>query len=715
MIEFLGTYFSELFPLENPIAIFLAVLLIILLAPMLMRRLHIPHIVGMILAGLLMGPYALNILPFDRSFDVFGKVGLFYIMFLAGLEIDLANLKKNMSKSIVFGLVSFALPMALGLATSTWLLHFGWTTALLLASMYASHTPVSFPIISRYGLSNRSAVNIAVGGTVVTVSLAMFILAGVDCYYQEADSASLWLGMAIKMLFALGIIFYVFPKLSRWFLKFYKDGILRFAFVLALAFLGAILTDFAGFQGVLGAFFTGLALNRQLPKLSSLMNRIEFVGNALFFPYFLISIGMMIDMRAFIQGWEGIFVSLVMVGTVLLGKWGAAKLTQAMYSMRSCEGQVLFGLTSGRAAVTLAVVMIGHEIIIGYTEQGEAIRLLNEYVFNGSVVMILISCLISSIATEQAARTMLLEGNDSMLSTHLASRLLIPVSNPKVIEHLVQLSVYIKDNQDELYALSVVEDNREADQKHSRNLLDMTAQYAASVETDFHQIMRFDADVATGIAHSIREYHISDVLLGLHRSTHWDDQGFEEKIRHITDSIHCNLFISRFDVSPSSLRRIVVFVPEKAEYELGFSSLVKRVYLLSRNIGCRIVLYGHPTTIQHVNRLREKANQPIHIEFNELHNWQNIPMLVDNVQDNHLALFVLSRKGGVSYSPLFEDLPKVMDKVFAGRSLCFFYPEHEQFVQNITSYSGPVDMPSFENEDTSFHFNYAQQHESVER
>ena len=676
--------------MTSPIAIFLVVLLIALLTPMLLRRLRIPHMVGMILAGMLVGPHVLNLIPFDRSIDVFGKVGLYYIMFLAGMEIDISSLRSNMGKGVTFGLLSFLFPALLGYVSSRFLLHYGVATSLLVASMFASHTLMAFPTVSRYGLGHRPVVSIAVGGTVLTVTLAILMLAGVECSFKDQDLNGLWLGMALKMLAALVLVFYAMPQLSRWFLRHYKDGVLQFVFVLAMAFASALLTEIAGFQGVLGAFFAGLALNQQVPKLSSLMNRVEFVGNALFFPYFLVSIGMMADLSAFAQSWEGWKVALIMTVAVLLGKMLAARSTQWLYGMRPSEGRLLFGLSSGRAAVTLAVVMIGFNIILGYNDAGQPIRLINEYVFNGSIVMILVCCLVSSMATERGARQMLLEGDHERQTGQEAANLLVPVSNPKAIGDLVQQAVYMRSPQDGLYMLSVVEDNRDMDRRQCSSLLDMAAQFAAATGVESHQVMRFDTDVAAGIRHAAREYHSAEVLMGIPAQMSW--QRHVDRLAFMVEHVRLNLFITRFQQAPGQLRRMMVILPEKAEYEQGFYPLMKRLYWMCRNMNAVPQIYAHPATLQQIRQMKRKYSVETDLVLNELHNWDHISLLAGNADADCLVVLALSRQGGVSYQPLFDSFPQEVEDVFPRRNIMLFYPEQPRFEQKITTYSGPLDV-----------------------
>ena len=153
------TILSATMPIvTDPVLIFFIVLVIILLAPILLNRLKIPHIIGMIVAGIAIGPYGIALLNRDASFEIFGQVGIIYLMFLAGIEIDMFHLKKNLRRGLGFGIYTFVIPMVLGTLTSVWLLGFNWLTSVLLASMYASHTLIAYPIVSRFGLTKSPAV-----------------------------------------------------------------------------------------------------------------------------------------------------------------------------------------------------------------------------------------------------------------------------------------------------------------------------------------------------------------------------------------------------------------------------------------------------------------------------------------------------------------------------------------------------------------------------
>ena len=423
-------------PITDPTWIFLLVLLIILFAPMLLNKLRIPHIIGMILAGLVIGEHGFNILARDSSFELFGKVGLYYIMFLAGLEMNMGDLKQNKGKALVLGVLAFVVPIVIGFVANVSLLKYGVLTSVLLASMYASHTLVAYPIVIRYGVSRHRSVVIAVGGTAVTDTLTLLVLAVVGGLFKGESGGLFWLWLVVKVIFLGSLIIWSFPRIGRWFFRRYDDNVMQFIFVLALVFLGAGLMEFVGMEGILGAFLAGLVLNRLIPHVSPLMNHLEFVGNALFIPYFLIGVGMLIDIHVIFGHGDALKVAGVMIVMALLGKWIACWLTQKIYGMSALERQSMYGLSTAQAAATLAAVLVGYGIIL---PNGE--RLLNEDVLNGTVLLILVTCVVSSFITERAARRIAMdEAHLEEDRSREPEKILISVANPDTIEDLMNLS-----------------------------------------------------------------------------------------------------------------------------------------------------------------------------------------------------------------------------------------------------------------------------------
>lgn len=679
------------FPVTDPIWIFFLVLIIILFAPMILGRLRIPHIIGMILAGVVVGKYGFNILERDSSFELFGKVGLYYIMFLAGLEMDMDDFKKNRTKGLVFGMFTFLIPMGLGIWSSMSMLNYGFLTSVLLASMYASHTLIAYPIISRYGLSRQRTVSITIGGTAVTVVLALMVLAVIGGMYKGEDVGGLfWVLLVAKVVLLFGLIIFLMPRISRWFFRTYEDAVMQFIFVLAMVFLGGGLMELVGMEGILGAFLAGLVLNRFVPHVSPLMNRLEFVGNALFIPYFLIGVGMIIDVRCLFTEGEALKVAVVMTVVATFSKWLAAWITQKIYGMKKVEGSLIFGLSNAQAAATLAAVLIGHGIIM---ENGE--RLLNDDVLNGTVVMILFTCIISSVVTERAARKMvtqenLMEGSEGKEQ----ERILIPVANPETIEGLVGMALMMRHpkQKESLVALSVINDNNTSETKEliGKRNLERTAMIAAAADASVKTVLRYDLNIAQGIIHTQKEYAVTDIVIGLHRKTNLMDSFFGTMTENLLKGTNRQIMIAKLLMPVNTLRRIVVAVPDKAEYEKGFLKWMTQLCRMGKQLGCRVHFFATEDTLKHLRALTEKQEANTFTEFSLLEEWDDLLLLTGQVNYDHLFVVVSSRKGSISYQTSFERLPSQISKYFANNSLLIVYPDQlGDDPQEIVSFSDP--------------------------
>ena len=679
------------FPVTDPTWIFFLVLIIILFAPMILGRLRIPHIIGMILAGVVVGKYGFNILERDSSFELFGKVGLYYIMFLAGLEMDMDDFKKNRTKGLIFGMFTFLIPMGLGIWSSMSMLNYGFLTSVLLASMYASHTLIAYPIISRYGLSRQRTVSITIGGTAVTVVLALMVLAVIGGMYKGEDVGGLfWVLLVAKVVLLFGLIIFLMPRISRWFFRTYEDAVMQFIFVLAMVFLGGGLMELVGMEGILGAFLAGLVLNRFVPHVSPLMNRLEFVGNALFIPYFLIGVGMIIDVRCLFTEGEALKVAVVMTVVATFSKWLAAWITQKIYGMKKVEGSLIFGLSKAQAAATLAAVLIGHGIIM---ENGE--RLLNDDVLNGTVVMILFTCIISSVVTERAARKMvtqenLMEGSEGKEQ----ERILIPVANPETIEGLVGMALMMRHpkQKESLVALSVINDNNTSETKEliGKRNLERTAMIAAAADASVKTVLRYDLNIAQGIIHTQKEYAVTDIVIGLHRKTNLMDSFFGTMTENLLKGTNRQIMIAKLLMPVNTLRRIVVAVPDKAEYEKGFLKWMTQLCRMGKQLGCRVHFFATEDTLKHLRALTEKQEANTFTEFSLLEEWDDLLLLTGQVNYDHLFVVVSSRKGSISYQTSFERLPSQISKYFANNSLLIVYPDQlGDDPQEIVSFSDP--------------------------
>ena len=681
--------FSLTLPVTDPTWIFLLVLLIILFAPILLNKLRIPHIIGMILAGLVIGEHGFNILVRDSSFELFGKVGLYYIMFLAGLEMNMGDFKKNRGKAVMLGLLAFVIPIGIGLVTNMMLLKYSLVTSILLASMYASHTLVAYPIVIRYGVSRHRSVSIAVGGTAVTDTLTLLVLAVVGGLFKGESGGLFWLWLVVKVIFLGALIMYSFPRIGRWFFRRYDDNVMQFIFVLAMVFLGAGLMEFVGMEGILGAFLAGLVLNRLIPHVSPLMNHLEFVGNALFIPYFLIGVGMLIDIHVIFGQGDALKVAAVMIVVALVGKWIASWLTQKIYKMAPIERELMFGLSNAQAAATLAAVLVGYNIIL---PNGE--RLLNEDVLNGTVLLILVTCVVSSFITERAARKI------AMCEAHLeeertveAERILIPVANPDTIEYLMNLSLLIRDTKqkDNLLALNVINDNNTSEglELRGKRYLEKAAMITASADVPLRQITRYDLNIASGIIHTAKEYEETDVIIGLHRKVNIVDSFFGMLAENLLKGLHREVMIAKFLIPINTIRRIIIAVPPKAEYEAGFQKWVEHFCRMGGTLGCRVHFFANEeTTVQLQALVKKKYGQTL-TDFSRLDDWGDLLILTGQVNYDHLLVVISARRGSISYDSSFEKLPAQLSKYFSNNSLIVLYPDQLGEPQDAVSFSNP--------------------------
>lgn len=673
-------------PVTDPIWIFFLVLTIILFAPLLLERLHIPHIIGMILAGVVIGGYGFNILERDSSFELFGEVGLYYIMFLAGVGMDMVDFKKNRTRAILFGLMTFIIPMALGLWSGIVLLNYGLFTSVLLASMYASHTLISYPIISRYGLTRLRSVSIAIGGTAVTISLGLLVLAVVAGMFKGEVDEVFWALLFVKVTIACFLIIYLFPRISRWFFRAYEDNVMQFVFVLAMVFLGGGILQLAGLEGILGAFLVGLVLNRLIPQVSPLMNHLKFVGNALFIPYFLIGVGMLVNVKTFFSGGEALKVAVVMTIIATLGKWIAALITQKICKMDSDERRLIFGLSNSQAAATLAAVLIGHEIIM---TNGE--RLLNDDVFNGTVMMILFTCIISSFVTERVAKKIAVkrESTDELGKNSSEENILIAVSNPETIVNLVNMALLLKAPKSKagLTALNVHSEHDDAASQVEQGIkhLEKAAMVAAAADVAMRTINKFDQNVASSIVEVAKESNVSEILVGLHHKKSLVDSYFGSTIENLLKGTHRQVLVIRCEMPVNTLRRIIVAVPPKAEAEVGFGKWLERVCRIANQLGCRLHFFAHHQTKDRINVFVETNFKGLRIEFTELSDWDDFISISQQVNFDHLLVVITARRGSVSYNPSFERLPAQLSKHFSNTSLLVLYPDQYGDIQETVS------------------------------
>nr|WP_302688573.1 cation:proton antiporter [uncultured Prevotella sp.] len=669
---------THYFPITDPTLIFFVVLLIVLFAPIIMGKLRIPHIIGMVLAGIVVGKYGLNILERDSSFELFGKVGLYYIMFLAALEMDMEGMKKNKSRLLIYGLLTCFIPFTLTYFMSVHLLHYSAKASLLLSCIMASNTLIAYPIVSRYGLQQKPSVTLSVGSSMLSLLIALVILAGLIASFGEHDGVLFWVFFAAKFAAYCGFMIFLIPRLTRWFLRRYSDAVMQFIFVMAMLFMSAALSQIVGIEGVFGAFFAGLILNRYIPHISPLMNRLEFIGNALFIPYFLIGVGMLINVNLLFQGGHILWVIFCIVFFGTLGKAIAAYAACLGFRLPLSSGHMMFGLTSAHAAGSIAMVMVGMNILIGPNTY-----LVNDDMLNGVVIMILFTCIISSLLTDWSSQKIILrdkelpeaedekKGNDE--------KILIPVRYPEYADSLMDLALLVRNQKLNrgLVCLNVVYDDKDMryNQEQGRQLLDHCSQLAAATDVMTQTQVRIAANIANGIKHAFNEFQCSEIIIGMHMHPERSPKFWGEFHQSLFNGLSRQIIMARVIQPLNTIRRIQVAVPSRAEFEPGFYRWLERLSRMAGNLDCRIQFHGRTETLALINEYIQNRHHEVRADYALMNHWNEMPQLAAQISNDHMLVVITARKGTVSYKTALERLPEEITRFFSGTNLMIIFPD----------------------------------------
>ena len=683
------TILATYFPITDPTLIFFVVLLIILAAPIIMGKLRIPHIIGMVLAGVIIGQYGLNILERDNSFELFGRVGLYYIMFLSGLEMDMEGVKKHTRRFLVFGLLTCLVPLGLTYLMAFTLLHYTPASSFLLGCIMASNTLIAYPIISRYGLQRHHSVALSVGSSMISLFLALVMIAGLAGSYGSGTAAAqptamgawlFWLLFVVKLGGYIGLMLWLIPRLTRYFLRRFSDAVMQFIFVLAVMFLNASLTDFIGLEGIFGAFFSGLILNRYIPHVSPLMNRLEFTGNALFIPYFLIGVGMLINVRTVLQGPYVLWVMLMIAFFGTFGKAVAAYLSSLLFRLPKWDGHMMFGLTSAHAAGAIAMIMVGMRLEVGPGE-----FLVNDNMLNGVVLMILVTCIISTLMTQHAAKQIVLSEH-----THLArhaqnarsphhDNILICVKYPEIAPQLLNLALFVRSQRHPqgLVALNVVYDDEHAttNREEGLRLFEQLQRQASASEAQLQTQVRLATNIANGIKHAFRETGCTEVIMGMHVHTSQNAKFWGDFIQSLYNGLNRQIMLARFVQPLNTLRRIRVAVPSRAEFEPGFHRWLERLSQLAEQLDCRIQFHGRDESLTLIAKYINDSHPSVRAEFTPMGHWNELPQLAAHIADDHLFVVVTARRGTISYKNALDRLPDELQQYFSGKNLMIIFPD----------------------------------------
>ena len=664
-------------PITDPTFIFFVVLIIILFAPIVMSKLRIPHIIGMVLAGIAIGKYGFNILVRDNSFELFGRVGLYYIMFLAGLEMDMEGVKKHSQRFLFFGLLTCLIPLVLTYIMSITILDYSPAASFLLGCIMASNTLIAYPIIGRYGLQRHQSVALSVGSSMISLFLALVMLAALSCSFSKDAGWLFWVLFVLKFAaFCVGSVI-IIPKLTRYFLRRYSDAVMQYTFVMAVMFLSAALSSLIGIEGVFGAFYSGLILNRYIPRVSPLMNRIEFIGNALFIPYFLIGVGMLINLGTLFSSVQMVWIVVLIVFFGTFGKAVAAYVSSLLFRLSKADGHMMFGLTSAHAAGAIAMVMVGIRL-----EVAPGQYLVGDDMLNGVIMMILFTCIISTMMTEHAAKKIIIQEKSHLQAETPKDddeKILLCVKYPEIAPQLLYLSMFMRNqrlNRD-LVALNVVYDDQKSNaarQQGLRLLEELQAQASAS-EVKVQTQVRLATNIANGIKHAFREFACSEIIMGMHVHTDINPRFWGEFIQSLYNGLNRQIILTRFVQPMSTLRRIRVAVPSRAEFEPGFHRWLERLSRLAGQLDCRIQFHGRNESLALIKEYINNRHSSVRAEYTYMAHWNELPQLAAEIADDHLFVVITARKGTISYKNALERLPDELQKHYSGKNLMIIFPD----------------------------------------
>jgi len=670
-------------PFQNPVLVFAVILFIILLSPILLRRLKIPGIIGLIISGVIIGPHGINVLEQNSAVKLFSTIGLLYIMFIAGLELDLKEFQRNKNKSLVFGFLTFTIPLVIGFPVCYYFLDYSFTASLLISSMFSTHTMVSYPIVSKFGISKNEAVAITVGGTILTDTAVLILLAIILSSSKGGLSLSFWVQLVGSLVVFSGIMFWIIPKVTAWFFqKLESEKTSHFIFVLSVVFFAAFLAEIAGVEPIIGAFVAGLALNKLIPYSSALMNRIEFVGQSIFIPFFLISVGMLVDVKVLMNGPTAVIIAVTLSVVALIGKWFAAVSTSKIFRYSSDQRNLIFGLSSSHAAATLAVILVGFRTgIIG------------EDALNGTILLILVTCLVATLVTENASRRILTsEKEDPVIEypVHYSEHIMIPIANLNNMETLLEFAVFVKNKKsvNPITILSVVPNNEEAEKNlmRAKKNLQPLVKMALANETKVKITATIDHNIAGGIIRASREEMTDTIMIGWPRKTGLIERFIETKTALIISRTSKAIYICNFEHPLVGHNKIVLVCPPLGELEPGFDIWVQKINTLSKELSLNILCYCNLTSkeaiIEYFHHRKQKSGFTFTTEFD----LPNLQMLQNQVSTEDLLIYVAARRTSVSYENCMENIQEKLEKNFPVNSKIIIYPRTHHIDSKFSEY-----------------------------
>lgn len=659
-------------PITNPVLLFAVILLIILIVPLILDNLNIPGIIGLIICGIIIGPYGFNIVENNSAIELFSTIGLLYLMFLIGLELDLNEFQLNKYQSIIFGFLTFTIPLAIGFPIFYHIFKYSFDASLLLSSTFATHTLVTYSIVSKRNIKKDKSIAITVGATILADIAVLTLLAVIINKAQHGISPNFWINLALSMTVFLAGSFTIIPMLSKWFFrKFEGERHSHYIYVLAILFLTSWFAEVLGMEAIIGAFIAGIALNKLIPKSSTLMNKLEFVGNALFIPFFLVSVGMLVDIKVIFQDYMIVLLAVMFTVVSTFGKWLAALVSQLLFKFNRNQRELMTGLSSAHTAGTLAIILAGQKV-----------GLVDGNILNATIIFMLLSCILSSLITQSASKKIALtidsdKNDDATVPVIPAEKFLLPFVNMDTLSKQIKFTSYINDKKSKktVSVLRVVPNDEKAEKEIytiKRDSNDIKS-IGSDSELDVKEIYTIDNNVVSALARTSREISASSIIIPW-SATHSFSNLREERIRHIISSVDKSVYVCHLERSLIEQKRIVLFAPPLCHLEIGFKLWVNSIIRLSQELSIPIVIYSdsksYEAFIQTTNN-GKKINYISHIEYED---WGNYHLLEQQINNNDIIVIVMSRKDYLSSNSYFDNLPFKLEKTFDEHIKIAIYP-----------------------------------------
>jgi len=651
--------------------VYLILSLTALVVPILSERIRIPAIVGLILSGIILGHSATNLIAESEVVRLPSTLGLLYIMFLAGLEIDLQSMKKQLTRSLSFGLLSFFLPFLGGMAIGQYFLHLETNGVFLMGAMFASHTLLTLPILSRFGLSRSSVVTTVVGGTIITDVLAILVLALVAGHSRGTLNGFFALRLIIFLLFTVVLMRWLIPKLGRWFFfKVSSDPLLEFGFVMVVFFAMSFGAQIAGLESLVGAIFAGIAINRLIPENSALMNRVRFVGNSLFIPIFLISVGLIIDLHHLTNSPRAWIVAGIMFAGGTLVKYLVSIIYSWFFSCSPPEGLLIFGMSINRASTTLAAVLVGYNLGI-----------LDRDIVAGTVVMILGTCILGPVFTHKASQHLALlgEGERRVLSSQ-PQRILIAVGSQAVGIPMVNLAVLLRDihSKEPIHPLNVVHQtlNPEEEVNKAELLLTGTVIQGNAAGVPIVPLARVDSNISNGILRAMIDQRISILIAAWNGERPFFGSVYGNILDHVLQNSRQMVFITNLTVPLNTVERIVLIIPPMVQALEGYQAGLSALKTLASQLGSKLLVLVHDEQMEGMEKQISTVKPQVSLQVSGYDNYHHILHTIDGagIRTSDMLVMYCARIGQLAWQPKIDRFSGALIRKYRSQNTALLFP-----------------------------------------